>query len=229
MSARLGELLVKEKLISPEQLHKALEEQKRTGGRLGFNLTKLGFISETDLTNFLSRQYGVPSINLSEFEIDPAVVKLIPEDVVQKYQIMPINRAGSTLIVAMSDPSNIFAVDDIKFLTGYNVEVVVAAEASIKAAIDRYYDQGAQQLQEVMQGFDDADIEIARDEEEVNVGDLEKSSEDAPVVKLVNLILTDAIKRRASDVHVEPYEKEFRVRFRIDGVMQEVMKPPMKL
>ncbi len=229
MSARLGELLVKEKLISPEQLHKALEEQKRTGGRLGFNLTKLGFISETDLTNFLSRQYGVPSINLSEFEIDPAVVKLIPEDVVQKYQIMPINRAGSTLIVAMSDPSNIFAVDDIKFLTGYNVEVVVAAEASIKGAIDRYYDQGAQQLQEVMQGFDDADIEIARDEEDVNVGDLEKGAEDAPVVKLVNLILTDAIKRRASDIHVEPYEKEFRVRFRIDGVMQEVMRPPMKL
>ncbi len=229
MSARLGELLVKEKLITPEQLQKALEEQKRTGGRLGMSLTRLGFISETDLTNFLSRQYGVPSINLSEFEIDPAVVKLIPEDVVQKYQVMPINRAGSTLIVAMSDPSNIFAVDDIKFLTGYNVEVVVASEGAIKAAIDRYYDQGAAQLQEVIQGFDDTDIEIARSEEDVDVSDLEKSSADAPVVKLVNLILTDAIKRRASDIHVEPYEKEFRVRFRIDGVMQEVMKPPMKL
>jgi type IV pilus assembly protein PilB len=229
MSARLGELLVKEKLITSEQLQKALEEQKRSGGRLGYNLTKLGFISETDLTNFLSRQYGVPSINLSEFEIDPTVIKLIPEDVVQKYQVMPINRAGSTLIVAMSDPSNIFAVDDIKFLTGYNVEVVVASEGAIKGAVDKHYDQGAQALQEVMQGFDDAGIEIARDEDEVNVSDLEKGAEDAPVVKLVNLILTDAVKRRASDIHVEPYEKEFRVRFRIDGVMQEVMKPPMKL
>ena len=229
MSARLGELLVKEKLITSEQLQKALEEQRRTGGRLGYNLTKLGFISETDLTNFLSRQYGVPSINLSEFEIDPTVVKLIPEDVVQKYQVMPINRAGSTLIVAMSDPSNIFAVDDIKFLTGYNVEVVVASEGAIKAAIDKYYDQGAAALQEVMQGFDDADIEIAKTEEEVDVSDLERGAEDAPVVKLVNLILTDAIKRRASDIHIEPYEKDFRVRFRIDGVMQEIMRPPMKL
>ena len=225
---RLGELLVRNKLIDEKQLAKALEEQRASGGRLGASLTKLGFLKEEDLAAFLSRQYGVPSINLNEFEIDESVIKLVPADVVQKYQLIPVNRAGSTLIVAMADPSNIFAIDDIKFMTGYNVEVVVTSEASIKTAIDKYYDQSAS-FDDVMGDLDDIDLEVVEDGEDVDSSELEKASEDAPVVKLVNLILTDAIKKKASDIHVEPYEKSFRVRYRIDGVLHEVMKPPMKL
>ena len=228
MASRLGELLVRENLISLQQLQKAQEEQRKTGGRLGFQLTKLGFIEETDLTNFLSKQYGVPSINLAEFEIDPDISKLVPKEVAEKHLVIPVNRAGSSLIVAMSDPSNIYAIDDLKFVTGYNIEVVVASEAAIKAAIDKAYDTGIS-YKEVMEGFDDAEIELGKLEEDVNVLDLEKSAEDAPVVKLVNLILVDAIKRGASDIHIEPYEKNMRVRYRIDGVLYEVMKPPLKL
>ncbi|MGK2945400.1 MAG: type IV-A pilus assembly ATPase PilB [Desulfuromonadales bacterium] len=225
---RLGELLVRNKLIDEKQLAKGLEEQKNGEGRLGASLVKLGYLKEEDLAAFLSRQYGVPSINLNEFEIDESVIKLISTEVVQKYQLIPVNRAGSTLIVAMADPSNIFAIDDIKFMTGYNVEIVVAAEASIKLAIDKYYDQSAS-FDDVMGDLEDIDLEIIDDADEIDTRDLEKASEDAPVVKLVNLILTDAIKKKASDIHVEPYEKTFRVRYRIDGVLHEVMKPPLKL
>ncbi|MCM2265251.1 MAG: type IV-A pilus assembly ATPase PilB [Desulfuromonadales bacterium] len=225
---RLGELLVRNKLIDEKQLAKALEEQRASGGRLGASLVKLGYLKEEDLAAFLSRQYGVPSINLSEFEIDQNVIKLVSPEVAQKYQLVPVNRAGSTLIVAMADPSNIFAIDDIKFMTGYNVEVVVAAEASIKASIDKYYDQSAS-FDDVMGNLEDIDLEVVDEDEQIDVGALEKATEDAPVVKLVNLILTDAIKKRASDIHIEPYEKSFRVRYRIDGVLHEVMKPPMKL
>ena len=228
MDERIGNLLIKENLISKEQLVRALEEQKLSGGRLGYNITKLGFLKEDELIAFLSKQYGVPSINLADFEIDASVIKLVPEDVATKHQIIPINRAGSTLIVAMADPSNIFAVDDIKFLTGYNVEVVVASEAAIREAIDKYYDQSAS-LSSVMSDFDDADLELVEAGEDVDVKELEKATEDAPVVKLVNLILTDAVKKSASDIHIEPYEKEFRVRYRIDGVLYEVMRPQMKL
>ena len=225
---RLGELLVRNKLIDEKQLAQALEEQKVSGGRLGASLVKLGHLKEEDLAAFLSRQYGVPSINLSEFEVDESVIKLIPAEVAQKYMLVPVNRAGSTLIVAMSDPSNIFAIDDIKFMTGYNVEVVVTAEASVKEAIDKFYDQSAS-FDDVMGDLDDIDLEVIEDADEIDTGELERSTEDAPVVKLVNLILTDAIKKGASDIHVEPYEKSFRVRYRIDGVLHEVMKPPLKL
>ncbi len=230
MSAnRLGELLVRNAMISAEQLQKAVSEQKREGIRLGAALIKLGYVQENDLASFLSKHYGVPSINLKEFDVDPAVITLIPSDVAQKYQLVPINRAGATLIVAMSDPSNIFAIDDIKFMTGFNVEVVVAAEAAIKEAIDKYYDQSSS-LADVMGGLEDFDdLELIDDASFEDVGALEKASEDAPVVKLVNLILTDAIKKKASDIHIEPYEHLFRVRYRIDGVLYEVMKPPKKL
>lgn len=225
---RLGELLVRNNLIDEKQLSKALEDQKATGGRLGSSLTKLGFLKEEELSSFLSRQYGVPSINLNDFEIDDNVCKLLPVEVVQKYQAIPVSRTGATLIVAMADPSNIFAIDDIKFMTGYNVEIVVATETSIKTSIDKYYDQSAS-FDEVMGDLDDIDLEIIEDGDEIDASELEKASEDAPVVKLVNLILTDAIKKKASDIHIEPYEKVFRVRYRIDGVLHEVMKPPMKL
>ena len=229
-ASRLGELLVRNNLITKEQLTKALDEQKESGGqgRLGSILIKSGLISEPDLTSFLSKQYGVPSINLTEFEVDSAVIKTIPVEIAQKYQIIPVNRAGSTLIIAMSDPSNIFAIDDIKFMTGYNVEVVVASETAIKTSIDKFYDQSAS-LADVMSGLEMEDIEVVGEEEDVDISSLERSTEDAPVVKLVNLILTDAIKKKASDIHVEPYERVFRVRYRIDGVLYEVMKPPLKL
>ncbi|TFG93950.1 MAG: type IV-A pilus assembly ATPase PilB, partial [Myxococcales bacterium] len=183
---------------------------------------------EQELSSFVAKQYGVPDINLDEFDIDPSVIQLIPEEVAQKHGVIPVNRAGSTLILATADPSNIFAIDDIKFLTGYNVEVVVASEDQIKRAIDRYYDKTSS-LDDIMGDFDDSDLELVSDESDVDVNALARESEDAPVVKLVNLILTDAIKKNASDIHIEPYEKEFRVRYRIDGVLYEVMKPPMKL
>jgi type IV pilus assembly protein PilB len=229
-ASRLGDLLVKNNLITKEQLTKALDEQKDSGGqlRLGTILIKNGVISEPDLTSFLSKQYGVPSINLADFEVDQAVIKIIPSEISQKYQIIPVNRAGSTLIVAMSDPSNIFAIDDIKFMTGYNVEVVVASETAVKLAIDKYYDQSAS-LADVMGDLEMEDLEVIGEEDEVDVSSLERATEDAPVVKLVNLILTDAIKKKASDIHIEPYERVFRVRYRIDGILYEVMKPPLKL
>ncbi len=229
MTDRIGELLLREKLISPEQLKKAIDEQKKSGGRLGYNLTKLGYITEKDLTAFLSRQYGIPTIDLATQEIDREIIKLIPEDVAQKYQVIPISRTGSTLVVAMADPSNIFAIDDIKFLTGYNVEPLVASDAAIKSAIEKLYEAPDMGLEGVLTEFDEGEMEIIKDEEEVDITDLKRAVEDAPVVKLVNLILTDAIKKGASDIHIEPYEKTFRVRYRIDGILQEVMKPPMKL
>ena len=228
MSDRLGELLVRENLISLGQLKEAQQQTRKSGERLAYTLTKLGMVGEGDLTAFLSKHYGVPSINLEEFEIDDDVIKLIPRDLARQHQILPINRAGSSLIVAMSDPSNLNAVDDVKFHTGYNVEVVVASEEAIRLAIEHYYDQSAK-YEEIMEGFDPDEVEVAEEEDEPNVVDLEKSSEEAPVVRLVNLILVDAIKKNASDIHIEPYEKSFRVRYRIDGVLYEIMNPPLKL
>ena len=228
MNDRIGELLVRENLLTSEQLRKARDEARTRGGRLGAQITKLGFLQETELSDFVARQYGVPAISLDDFEIDPAVAKLVPEDVATKHTVVPVNRAGSTLVLATADPSNIFAIDDIKFLTGYNIEVVVASEEAIKRAIERVYDQG-QDLSEVMEGFDDSDFEVIQDGDDLDVNELARESEDAPVVKLVNLILTDAVKRGASDIHLEPYEKSFRVRYRIDGLLYEVMKPPLKL
>jgi len=220
--------LVKVNLITKEQLKKALQQQDASGGRLGSNLVKLGYVSEDDITSFLSKQYGVPSINLSHFEIDPIVIKLVPAEVAQKHQVIPLNRIGSVLTVAMADPSNIFAIDDIKFMTGFKVETVVASETSIKNAINRCYDSAG--LENIMKDFEDGNVKsVGDDEEEINVDELQQATEDAPVVKLVNLILTDAIKKGASDIHIEPYEKAFRVRYRIDGVLYEVMSPPMKL
>jgi len=231
MVDRLGELLVREKLITADQLKKAIEEQRSSGGRLGYNLSKLGYVNEKDLTIFLSKQYGIPAVDLATTEIDPEIIKQIPQDVANKYQVIPISRTGSTLVIAMADPSNIFAIDDLKFLTGYNIDSVVASEAAIKDAIEKYYSSHEEEmlLGDVLTEFDESEMEIVHDEEQVDVNDLKKAVEDAPVVKLVNLILTDAIKRGASDIHVEPYEKSFRVRYRVDGVLSEFMKPPLKL
>jgi type IV pilus assembly protein PilB len=231
MSQRLGDLLVKEKIITPEQLEQANKVQKEQSCRLGSALVKLGFLTDEDVTNFLSRQYGVPAINLSYFEIDSAVVKLIPFETAKRYQILPLSRVGASLTIAMVDPTNVFAMDDIKFMTGFNIEPVVASESSIQSGIEKAY--GATEgndLETVMQSMtDDADVELQAEEEQIGLADLEKAADEAPVVKLVNLVLTDAVKRGASDIHIEPYEKEFRVRFRIDGVLQAIMSPPVKL
>ncbi|HWV39398.1 MAG TPA: type IV-A pilus assembly ATPase PilB [Vulgatibacter sp.] len=229
MSGRLGELLVRENLISVQQLQQAKDEARKSGRRIGSALLKVGAIEESKLTDFLSRQYGVPSIDLKEFEIDEEVLSLIPRDTCEKHVVIPVNRAGASLIVAMADPSNIFAVDDLKFLTGYNIETVVASEAAIRDAIDRNFAPREPSYEDVLEGFDEDEISVEHAEEEASVIDLERAADDAPVVRLVNLILIDAIKKGASDIHVEPYEKDFRVRYRIDGVLYEVMKPPIKL
>jgi type IV pilus assembly protein PilB len=225
MSSRLGEILIKENLITSDQLKQALEHQKAGGGRLGTCLMKLGIISDDEITGVLSRQYGVPSINLKYYEVDVTVIKLIPQDTAVRYQIVPLSRVGSTLTIAM---------DDIKFMTGFNVEPVVASETAIAEAITKFYGsaESEEALTKVMKdlaGEDSADLELAAEEQEMNLAELERAAEEAPIIKLVNLILTDAVKRGASDIHIEPYEKEVRVRFRIDGILQQVMTPPMKL
>src|SRR3954462_2557208 len=232
MSQRLGDLLVKEKVISQEQLEQALKTQRESNCRLGSALVRLGFLSEEDVTNFLSRQYGVPAINLSYFEIDPAVVKLIPHETARRYQILPLSRVGASLTIAMVDPTNVFAMDDIKFMTGFNIEPVVASESAIMEAIEKAYGGAAQEsnVDELLASMgDEADVELQAEQDDLDLAELEKSADEAPIVKLVNIVMTDAVKRGASDIHIEPYEKEYRVRFRIDGVLQHIMSPPMKL
>jgi type IV pilus assembly protein PilB len=232
MSVRLGEILVKESLISQDQLQKALEYQRANGGKLGSCLTKMGFITDDDITGVLSRQYGVPSINLKYYEIDPNVIRLIPQDTALRYQVVPLSRVGSVLTIAMTDPTNVFAMDDVKFMTGFNVEPVVASESAIADAISRFYGgshSNGEELTNLMRDLVEEELELASDETELDAASLEKAAEEAPIIKLVNLILTDSVKRGASDIHLEPYETELRVRFRIDGMLQTVMTPPLKV
>jgi type IV pilus assembly protein PilB len=234
MSARLGEILIKENLITADQLKQAIEYQKKNSGRLGTCLMKLGFVRDDEITQVLSRQYGVPSINLKYYEVEPAVIKLIPQETAVRYQVVPLSRVGATLTIAMTDPTNVFAMDDIKFMTGFNVEPVVASESDINDAIQKFYGDvsSGEELSKVMKDLsadDDAALEISAEEDEMDAASLERAAEEAPIIKLVNLILTDAVKRGASDIHVEPYEKELRVRLRIDGILQNVMSPPLKL
>jgi type IV pilus assembly protein PilB len=250
MAVRIGELVLKEKRITPAQLQEALSYQKANGGKLGMNLVKLGFIKDEEITALLSKQYGVASINLSQFDIDPGIIKLIPWETAHKYQIVPLSRSGATLTIAMTDPTNVFAMDDIKFMTGYNVEPVVASEMGVADAIQRYYaaavarqarDGGnagesmtsVASLEMVTRELADSavmddDVEVLEDLEQIDVASLERQSGEAPVIRLVNLMLMSAIQKGASDIHIEPYEKEFRVRFRIDGILYNVMAPPMK-
>jgi type IV pilus assembly protein PilB len=238
MSGKLGEILLKESLITPDQLKQALDHQKMNGGRLGNSLVKLGFLNDDEVTAVLSRQYGVPSINLAYFEVDPNVTKLIPMDTAAKYQVLPLSRVGSSLTLAMVDPTNVFAMDDIKFMTGFNIEPVVASEAAILDAIKKQYgsvedQERKKELEEIVNFIDEGQaesLELEADEDgSLNLAQMEKAAEEAPVIKLVNYILTDAVKRSASDIHLEPYEKEYRIRYRIDGVLQAMMTPPFKL
>src|SRR5687768_6216636 len=249
MAVRIGELLLKEKRITPDQLQETLNYQKANGGKLGFNLVKLGFVKDEELTALLSKQYGVPSINLAQFEIDPAVIKLIPAETAQKYQIIPLSRAGATLTIAMTDPTNVFAMDDIKFMTGYNVEPVVASETAVGDAITQYYAlaksaasgigtglmSGASALEMATKTMEEMsvsgpdDVEVLEELEEISAESLERQGGEAPVIKLVNVVLMSAIQNGASDIHIEPYEKEFRVRYRVDGILYNIMSPPMKM
>ncbi|TXD38179.1 type IV-A pilus assembly ATPase PilB [Lujinxingia vulgaris] len=229
---RIGELLVRENLVSPAQLKQAQDRSKRDGSRLGYELTRLGFVEEGELTSFLSRHFGVPSVSLADIEVPENIIQLIRKEVAVRHQCLPINRSGATLVVAMADPSNIYAIDDLKFMTGYNIEVVVASESAIEQAIYRYYggeESAGVDYDAILGELDLDDVDYVDEEDQADVNDLARASEDAPVIRLVNHILVDAIKRGASDIHIEPYEKEFRVRFRVDGVLQEVMRPPLKL
>ena len=238
MALRIGELLLKERRITPEQLQEALTFQKAHGGKLGTALVKLGFVRDDDITGLLSKQYGVPSINLTQFDVDPAIVKLIPLETAQKYQIVPLSRVGATLTIAMTDPTNVFAMDDIKFMTGYNIEPVVASESAVQEAIQKYYavptsdepsalDVASKALDD-MPAISDADVEVLEELDEISVDALARQGEEAPVIRLVNVLLMSAISKGASDIHIEPYEKEYRVRFRIDGVLYNIMNPSMK-
>jgi len=228
--SRLGELLLRDQIISPEQLQRAQEESRKSGDRLGNALIKTGAIPEEDLTQFLSKQYGVPAVNLAEFDIDAEVIALVPKDVAIRHRVVPVNRAGSSLIVAIADPSNILAIDDLKFVTGYNIEAVVASDVGISDAIERYYNKKEElDITKVMNEIQE-EVEVGGSgEAEINMVDLEKAADDAPVVKLCNHLLLSAIQKGASDIHVEPYEKSYRVRFRVDGVLHEEMSPPVKL
>jgi type IV pilus assembly protein PilB len=228
--SRIGELLVREKMLSLQQLQQAQDEAKRTGKRLGATLARLGYVNDQALTQFVAKQYSLPSINLSEIDIEQQVLKLVPREICEKHQVIPVRRNGPTLIVAMADPSNIYAIDELKFLTQYNIDPVVSSEQGIEAALSRYYDKGPDLDQMVgeLGDIDNVDYAAVTDEN-VNVVDLENQAGEAPVVKLCNAILLSAIKKKASDIHIEPYEKSFRVRFRIDGILQEEMRPPLKL
>ena len=232
---RLGDLLVREKLISREQLDKALQEQKQSGTRVGYNLVKLGFIQETELTKILARQYKMPAVDLTRFEVDPRIAKLVPPDLAMKHLVLPLKRDGRTLTVAMADPTNLGVLEDLKFITRYDIFPVIGGEFSIKSAVDKIYEAAMEsQVSDLMAVIDDmasdGDVEVLEEsEEDVSAAALQAQMEDAPVVKLLNAILTDAVKRGASDIHFECFEHDIRVRYRIDGALQEVMKPPMKL
>ena len=232
-SDRIGELLVRENIISTEQLRDAQVDQRATGKRLAYSLTKLGILQESELTDFLSKQYGVPSITLDDFEIDPEVIGLVPREVATKHLLIPVQRAGNSLIVAMADPSNIYAIDDVKFMTSLHIEPVVSTDAAIEAAIDRYYLAAGKEVasyQEVLGDMELDEIEFEEgDGDDFSVLDSQNEAEQAPVVKLCNLILVNAISKGASDIHIEPYEKSYRVRYRIDGVLHHEMNPPLKL
>ncbi len=228
-SAGLGELLLREEVVSLAQLDDARHEIERHGGKLGNTLAKLGYVSEQQLVSFLSKQYGVPAVSLDDIAVPEEVIKMVPREVAQRHGIIPVEKQGSSLIVAVSDPSNIYAMDDIKFLTGYNVEMVVAAESSIRSALEDYYQEEEQVLEDIFEGMAEEDVSILQEDQGIDIEELEKESKEAAVVRLVNLVLVDAIRRGASDVHIEPYEKEFRIRLRIDGVLHETMKPPLRL
>jgi type IV pilus assembly protein PilB len=232
VNRRLGDLLVAEGLVSDAQLKQALREQKGKTDKLGSILVCLGFITEEQLIGFLSRQYGIPSITLSNLDIDAATLRLVPGPIARKYEVVPVKRIGGSLTLAMADPTNVFALDDVAFMTNLQILPVVAPQAAIHKAIERFYVVQQASMNEMMSDITaEANVEVVEEEQNpnVNVFELKESADEAPVVKLVNMVLADAIKKGASDLHWEPYEKVFRIRFRIDGVLHEMLAPPKRL
>ena len=225
---RIGDLLVREGLITREQLARALEEQRQSGTRVGYNLIKLGFIEENELTKMLARQYKMPAIDLARFEVDPKIAKMIPTELAVKNLVIPLKRDGRTLTIAMADPTNLGVLEDLKFITRYDIFPVIAGEFTLRNVIEKIYGtQDELRLEKLMSEIEvDSDVEVIEEkDDDATAADID----DAPVVKLINAILTDAVKRGASDIHFECFEHELRVRYRIDGALMEVMKPPMKL
>jgi type IV pilus assembly protein PilB len=277
MSGKLGEILIRQNLLTPDQLKEAVEYQRRNNLGLSASLVMMGLVSEHQITSALSKQYAVPAIDFSTIEIDETVTRLVPREVAQKYCVVPIARRGATLTLAMADPANVYAMDDIKFVTGFSIEPVVASELSVRQAIERGYGSvrgldlhsgkevdalpeavlkrlatkkkekpeaskpeglssndlaaAANLVSEFESEFGDAEeaLEVMEEQAEIDIRSLEGSSQEAPVVRLVNVILVESLRRGASDIHIEPYEREFRVRFRIDGILYNIMNPPLKL
>jgi type IV pilus assembly protein PilB len=227
---QIGELLLRENLITRDQLEHALKEQRQTGTRLGFALVSAGAVSENELTRLLSRQYRVPAVDLAEVEVDPKILKLVPADFSSKHLVLPLRRVGRTLTVAMASPTDLSVIDDLKFITRFDIDAVVAGEYSLRNAIDRYYDVSNDRLGELLEELEEQEVEVVEEEEEIfSTTQLQAQVEEAPVVRLINGFLTDAVRRGASDIHIEPYEREMRVRYRIDGALQEIMKPPLRM
>ena len=232
--ARLGDVVLAEGLITREQLQRALDEQRQNGTRVGYNLVKLGFLQELDLVRCLARQYKLPAVDLAKVEVDPKIAKLIPADIAMKHLVLAVKREGRTLTVAMADPTDLGVVEDLKFITRYDIFPVIAGEFTIKSVLEKLFDAGDQQMSALLSAIEDfdteADVEVVEDkQEEMSATALAAAVDDAPVVKLINAILTDAVKRGASDIHFECFEHDLRVRYRIDGALQEVMKPPKKM
>ena len=228
MNSRLGDLLQKRGDLTADQLVQALEQQREHGGALATHLVKLGYVTEEKLLSYLEREYRLPVVDPLSLDVPRELLDLVPQALVLKHHLIPTSLVRSTLTLAMADPSNLMAINEVKFLTGYDVKVAVAAPTVILAAIERYYDRHTN-YDEVLSQLGNDGVELLRNEDEIDLQELERATEEAPVVRLVNALLTDAIRKRASDVHVEPYEKMLRVRFRIDGVLYEIMQPPMRL
>ncbi len=229
----IGDLLVREGLISEDQLKRALQEQRSNGHRLGYTLVEMGFVSETDLTRVLARKYRVKAVDLSRIgNIDKRVINLVKPEIATRHLVLPLRRVGRTLTVAMANPTNLDAIDELRFSTGYDIEPVVAGEYSLRKSVEKHYERLEDGLKEILKELDDEDIEVVEghmEEDEISVTALQAQVEEAPVVKLINGILTSAVQKGASDVHIEPYEKEMRVRFRVDGALREIMRPPMRM
>ena len=229
---RIGDLLLREGMVTKEQLARAVQEQNQNGTRIGYNLVKLGFVQEAELTRVLARQFRMPAVDLTRFEVDARIAKLIPTDLATKHLVLPLKRDGRTLTVAMADPTNLGVIDDLKFITRYDIFPVIAGEYTLRNAIEKFYEAPDVQMQTLLADIEglDGDVEVMEDkDDEPSVVALTALVDEAPVVKLINAILTDAVKRGASDIHFECFEHELRVRYRVDGALIEVMKPPMKM
>jgi type IV pilus assembly protein PilB len=226
---RLGEILLREGLVTREQLGQALTEQKNTKHRLGYVLVKLGLVQELEITKVLARQYRMPAVDLTRFEVDPKIIKLVPAEMATKSIVLPLKREGRTLTVAMADPTDHGLLEDLKFITRFDLFPVIAGEYTLRNLIEKYYESSDQQLATLLKDMEESGEDVEVVEEQEDEAATQAQIDDAPVVKLINGLLTDAVKRGASDIHIEPFEHEIRVRYRIDGALLEIMKPPLKM